>query len=181
MDGQLTLIEMAVMITIGAIISVPMQIPDRGIILGLVALIGVVTFHRGVNWMTVKHEKLARAVEGTMDVLVKDGILQLAAMEAVGISKQHLFSQLRNQQILNLGKVKRVYFEACGLFSIYKDEGDMPGLPLYPSDEMQVIHEHARPASGFLACKNCGHIIHSKETTAPCSNCKESKWIPAIY
>jgi len=181
MDGQLTIIEMAVMITIGAIIAVPMQIPDRGIVLGLVALMGVVLFQRGVNWITVKNEKLARAAEGTMDILVKDGMIQLAAMASAGISKQHLFSQLRNRQILNLGKVRRVYFEACGIFNIYLEQGEMPGLPLYPSDELQVVHEHARPAPGFFACKNCGHIVHGHDAAAPCSNCKKNEWIPAIY
>jgi len=181
MDGQLTLIEMAVMITIGAIISVPMQIPDRGIVLGLVALLGVVSFHRGVNWLTVKSEKLGRVAEGTLDILVRDGVLQIGAMQATGISKQHLFAQLRNQQILNLGKVKRIYFEACGLFNIYLENHEVPGLPLYPSDEAQVIHEHARPATGFVACKNCGYTIHSTRTTTPCSNCKKNEWIPAIY
>jgi len=34
MAGQLTISEMAVMITLGAIIAAPIQLPDRGLILG---------------------------------------------------------------------------------------------------------------------------------------------------
>ena len=56
MDGQLTLTEMAVMITLGAIVSVPMQIPDRGILMGVVALVCALIFQRGWNRVTVKNE-----------------------------------------------------------------------------------------------------------------------------
>jgi uncharacterized membrane protein YcaP (DUF421 family) len=77
MDGQLTLAEMAVMITFGAIISVPIQIPDRGILLGVIALVCVLVFQRGLNWLTMKNEAIEKTTQGEMSILVKDGVLQL--------------------------------------------------------------------------------------------------------
>src|SRR5687767_8208554 len=55
MSGQLTITEMAVMITLGAIISVPMQLPDRGILPGLLALLCALAFQRGINWLGFKN------------------------------------------------------------------------------------------------------------------------------
>ena len=58
MDAQLTITEFAVMILLGAIISVPMQMQDKGIVLGVTALTCVLLFQRGINWLTVKNERI---------------------------------------------------------------------------------------------------------------------------
>jgi uncharacterized membrane protein YcaP (DUF421 family) len=178
MDGQLTLTEMAVMITLGAIVSVPMQIPDRGILLGVVALFCVLIFHRGLNWLTVKNEKIEEATQGVMSTLVMDGALQLEQMRKVGLSKQNLFAALRKEKIFNLGKVKRVYFEGCGLMNIYEEENAKPGLPILPSDQMELVKYQTEIDDAHMACTNCGHV--SDMAQKPCPVCNETKWIEAV-
>ena len=59
MDAQLTITEFAVMILLGAIISVPMQMQDKGIVLGVTALTCVLLFQRGINWLTVKNHMMS--------------------------------------------------------------------------------------------------------------------------
>jgi uncharacterized membrane protein YcaP (DUF421 family) len=179
MDGQLTLTEMAVMITFGAIVAVPMQIPDRGVLLGVIALLCVMAFQRGVNWLNVKNEKLEKVTQGSMTTLVKDGIMQLAEMRATGVSKQHLFAALRGKKILNLGKIKRVYFEACGLMNVYEQDGaGKPGLPVLPSEEMDLMISETKVDNDHVACTNCGNVSDNAETT--CSECGEKKWMKAV-
>ncbi|HZY82462.1 MAG TPA: hypothetical protein VFE50_23210 [Cyclobacteriaceae bacterium] len=73
MNGQLNLTETAVMITLGAIISVPMQMPDRGILIGVIALICVLILQRFFNWTSVKSERLENATQGKLAILVRDG------------------------------------------------------------------------------------------------------------
>jgi uncharacterized membrane protein YcaP (DUF421 family) len=61
MSGQLTIMEMAVMLTLGAIVSVPMQMPDRGLLQGallllctrrfIVALHGTISAWGNVAWL----------------------------------------------------------------------------------------------------------------------------------
>lgn len=46
MSGQLTSIEMAVMLTLGAIVSVPMQDPARGLLQGVLLLALVLIFQK---------------------------------------------------------------------------------------------------------------------------------------
>ncbi|TDH21567.1 hypothetical protein EXU57_18840 [Segetibacter sp. 3557_3] len=86
MNGQISIMELAVMVTMGAILALPMQAPDRGLLQGFVAL------------------------------LVKDSVLQLKTLERSNITKQLLFSVLRQKNIYHLGKVKRMYIEGCGSF-----------------------------------------------------------------
>lgn len=179
MDGQLTLTEMAVMITFGAIVAVPMQMPDRGILLGVIALVCVMIFQRGLNWLNVKNEKLEKISQGSMSTLVKDGIMQLDEMHATGISKQHLFAALRSEKILSLGKVKRVYFEACGLMNIYEHEDESrPGLPVLPSQQMDLVVSQTKVDHEHVACTNCGNVSHNG--SRKCSICGEIKWMKAV-
>src|ERR1700712_4094690 len=55
MSGQLTIMEMTVMLTLGAIVSVGMQVPDRGIVLSLLVLLVTLAFHRGLGELGFKN------------------------------------------------------------------------------------------------------------------------------
>lgn len=88
-------------------------------------------FQRGLNWLNV--------TQGTVSTLVKNGLLQLDEMQKTNMSRQHLFTALRGNKIYNLGKAKRVYFEACGMINIYLEYGDKPGLHILPTDELDFI------------------------------------------
>src|SRR5690606_22922220 len=101
MTGQLSVTEMAVMITLGAIVSVPMQLADRGIFLGLQVLLCALLFHQGINRWQVFSERAERIAEGLESLLVKDGVLQLASLKANKISRQQLFAALRNAGVFN--------------------------------------------------------------------------------
>jgi uncharacterized membrane protein YcaP (DUF421 family) len=176
MTGQLSVTEMAVMITLGAIVSVPMQIPERGIIQGFLILLLAVGFQRGLNYLSLKNRKIENITQGTTHVLIEDGILKLDTLKSCKITRQQLFSVLRNKEIFNLGKVRRVYLEACGLFSIYKYVDDRPGLPLYPQQEAKAIPTNER--KDLFACINCGALAKTDEDG--CSHCNNNTFIKAI-
>ncbi|GAB3817376.1 hypothetical protein [Pontibacter rugosus] len=54
MNAQLTLTEMAVMITLGAIVSPAMQLPDRGILPAIVILSCILFLQRGLGQLSFK-------------------------------------------------------------------------------------------------------------------------------
>jgi len=112
MSGQISLTELSVMITLGAIVSPVMQLPDRGIFFGVLVLFVALFFQRGLNWLAFKNEKIEHLSQGKMSMLIKDGTLVLEEMEKTHITKQQVFSFLREKRITNLGKVKRGYLEA---------------------------------------------------------------------
>jgi len=176
MSGQLTSTEMAVMLVLGAIVSVPMQTPDRGVLQGVFMLFLIMAFQQGLtNWMR-KNEKLEDTMQGTFSLLVKDGVLQIKEMDTVKISREQLFAVLRGQQIYNLGQVKRLYLEACGDFSTYKQKEARPGLSIMPRMDQSIRERQQRINDQGVVCFHCGHVEMPKEGTHLCTVCGQEHW-----
>lgn len=184
MSGQLTIMEMSVMLTLGAVVSVPMQMPDRGIVQGVLLLLCAVAFQRGISFLGFRNGKMEDTLQGKTSLLVKNGILQLDQMAKDRVTKQQLFAQLRQENIYNLGMVDRVYLEACGLFSIFTSPDPKPGLPVLPPDDPDIlkITQGAKLGTGpvtLLACVNCGWV-KPKEADHHCEDCGNNEWVNAI-
>jgi uncharacterized membrane protein YcaP (DUF421 family) len=179
MSGQMSVTEMTIMIIIGAIVSVPMQFPDRGLLQGVVLLTGMFFLYNFINLLGVKYKKAEALLQGHPLLLVKDNRLNLGEMRSASISKQQLYAQLRSKDIFNLGEVKRVYLEASGIFSVYKEEHAKAGLLLFPPED--GIQESVVETDGDkVACANCGFTKEKKDHDAvACSYCKNTTWIKA--
>ncbi|WP_256009152.1 DUF421 domain-containing protein [Desertivirga xinjiangensis] len=181
MGGVLTISELAVMLTLGAILSVPMQMPDRGILQGIVILIFVLLVQRGLNLLEFKHKKVEKLTQGDITVLVEDGMLNLKNMKRSRISKQQVFSELRKNEIYNLGTVKRMYHEACGLFSIYRYDEERPGLSVFPpADASKYDSMQKNGQSDLMTCCLCGYTKSDPDEADHCKSCDGNEWAKAI-
>lgn len=178
-SGELTITEKAVIIMLGAVVSIPMQVPDRGILQGLLILLCIVGYQRGLTWLTIRSRKSEQLTQGNMCMLVKDGVLQLETMRKSRISHQQLFGEMRSRQVYNLGKVKRLYLESCGTFSLYQQKDPRPGLPIFPPDDEEILSTQQTAEQGFKVCVNCGTLAPPKGTNTACSFCGEQKWMDA--
>jgi uncharacterized membrane protein YcaP (DUF421 family) len=181
MSGQLTISEMAVMITLGAIVSAPMQVPEKGILQGIVILLCALAFQRGLNFLTVKSKKAETLVLGEACLLVCDGRIDLDQLREEKMSTQQLFAMLRNNHFFNLGQIERAYLEANGSLSVYAFSDERPGLSLLaPSDKRDRETQHSDSAD-HLSCRNCGNTVSAEESKQPCGNCGANTWDNAIY
>jgi len=181
MSGQLSIMELAVMLTLGAIVCVPMQIPDRGILQGFVLLLCGLVFQRGISLAGVLNKKVEDLTQGKVALLIKDGVLQLDAMQKERISKSHVFAQLRRVKIYNLGVVDRMYLEVSGIYSIFKSQQPRAGLSVFPVND--EINREMKPAgdgnSAELACSNCG-FVKAEDDKGTCPDCGKHEWVKAI-
>ncbi|GAB4024856.1 DUF421 domain-containing protein [Spirosoma koreense] len=180
MNGQLTNLELSVMLTMGAIVSPAMQLPDRGLLSGLLALVCALLFLRGLNFWGYRSGKAETIIQGTETAVVKDGILQLEVMASNRLSHQQVYAALRSENVYNLGKVKRLYLEAYGMFSIYQDEKGKPGLSLLPPSDAEIQSIHQHPTEKHLACMNCGNTTDDQPEPGPCPVCQANQWTEAI-
>lgn len=176
MGGQLTISELAVMITLGAIVSPGMQMPQTGLLLCTVILICALLFQRGLNLLEYKSERFERVTQGTLSILVKNGVMQLDEMRRTKVSRQQLFAALRSQQFYNLGDVARVYLESCGLFSIYQQQEHQPGLPLFPPGDASIVGFGQRTLHGTTVCANCGLVPATERQVVNCPECGADQW-----
>lgn len=182
MTGELTIMEMAVMLTLGAIASTPMQVPNRGILQGLILLLCAVGFQRGISYLGYRSHKFENLTQGTPTLMIRDGILQIENMRNDRISRSQLLAALRQQEIFNLGITERVYLEACGNFSVYKATGNKPGLPIYPTGD-DVLKEqeqlNLKSVRGIKVCTTCGKVFPENATNR-CDNCNQTDFITAV-
>lgn len=180
MNGQITNLDLAVMLTMGAIMAPAMQLPDRGLLSGVLALFCALAFLRGTIQVGVKSNKAEKRIQGRATILIKDGVILLDEMAQNRLSHQQVFAALRSENVYNLGKVKRLYFEAYGMFSIYQDETGKPGLSLLPPSDIDIRSIHQNPETSTLACSNCGNTQPASPAPGPCSRCGADRWTNAI-
>lgn len=175
MSGQLTILEMSVMLTLGAIVSVGMQVPDRGITLSMVVLVCTLIFQRGLSWWGVKNPRIEELSQGKISTILKDGVMDLEEMRRCRISRQQLFADLRSKNIFNLGELRRVYLEACGIFTTIR-QASVPGLSTLPPDDHVDLLIHY---TSDMACKSCGNVQPYQSPLQACRHCGATGWTQA--
>jgi uncharacterized membrane protein YcaP (DUF421 family) len=178
MSGQVTNLELGVMLTLGAIVSVPMESAERGIIPGLVLLCCIVLMQRASSQLEACSPRAARLLIGETSLLVSDGVLRPQELKRAHVSQQQLFSVLRTQQVRHLGEVERVYLEAFGAFSVLRRSQPSSGLSIIPSSRATSSGE---PTSTPV-CSYCGKKAPSDnpEKGSRCDNCEHTEWTQPV-
>jgi len=173
MSGQVSNVELGVMLTLGAIVAVPMVTPQRGVTTGLSLLICVVAFQQAVSVLQSRSPRVERVVVGRVTRLLADGKLMVDELEHSGISKQQLFSVLRAEGVRQLGELERVYLEAHGCFTVLHRDPPEPGLSILPSPADQA----AQPGADIApVCGYCGQLSRGGPAPLSCDNCGRSEW-----
>jgi uncharacterized membrane protein YcaP (DUF421 family) len=179
MASQMTVTELSVMITLGAIVSPATQLPDRGLLFGAVGLLVAVLYQRGVNFWAFKNQKVEEITQGRMVLLVKDGVMLRDQLKKNHITHQQLFALLRENNIYNLGKVKRGYLEACGIFSVFEEKESKPGLSVFPPNDPIVKDVQEEADNQLMACETCGNVQTLTGKDTKCAICNQVTWIAA--
>jgi len=179
MAAQMTLNELAVMLMLGAIVSPAMQLPDKGILFGVLVLICVLLLQRGLNLWEFKNVKVEKTTQGDMSLLVKDGILNVEELEKTKVTRQQLYTMLREKQIFNLAKVERAYLEADGLLSVFENSEGKAGLSIMPPSDKEILTTQNELDSNNMACCNCGHVQKMVNKNAACKVCHTTEWSKA--
>lgn len=180
MSANISIFEMGVMITLGAIISVPMQTAERGMLPGVVILVCVIIFQRGLSWLSYKYKKIELLTQGDVSLLIKDGVIDVGELKRAKLSHEQLFAKLRGKKIRHLGQVKRAYLEASGIISIFRETDITPGLSILPSRD-KVLYDHEERSNRFYTCKNCGYLENTESASRkPCANCGAKDWDGAV-
>lgn len=96
MAAQLSISELAVMITLGVAIGVPLQIPAQGLLPAGVLLISALTFQRGVSYWAYRRRQIEVMTQGDVTTLLEDGRLLLDNLRKASLTPGRVFSELRS-------------------------------------------------------------------------------------
>ncbi|ACT91786.1 DUF421 domain-containing protein [Dyadobacter fermentans] len=179
MASQLSRNEMIALVSLAAAIGVPLQAPDRGILAAVVIAIVVVAIQQLAAWLASRNQKLESVTQGDMTILVADGVMQLDNMRKTGISRERAFAQLRSNGVVQLGQVKRLYFEAGGTFTFMKEDDPSPGLGILPGHDHQFELRRYRP-SDRMVCDKCGLVAPYHDYSGNCVRCDGEKIVMAV-
>jgi len=176
---QLTLFEVAIILSLGSAAGDPMFQEELPVIYALVVLFSVIVIYKIVTWLASKSAFINKILEGQAMVVVRDGMFDLKHEHDGDFSKMEFFSELRNKSVEHLGQVKMAVLEIDGSMSIlfYPDQEVKYGLPLFPDDYKQ-IEEDSQDIQ--VACMYCGQIISHIPVDRTCPRCQRDKWANAM-
>ena len=179
MAGQLTILELGVMLTLGAIVAPAMQAPNVGVLVGIFILLCVLGFQQGLTFLSFKSKKIEWLTQGKACIFIKDGVLILDEMKKARVTRQQIYAILRSADIFNLGQVERMYIESSGEFSIYQNKDAKPGLPLYPPNDQAIKNEQPNPDEKLKVCISCGYVDNCNNELE-CGHCHQKEWTSVV-
>ncbi|QJD96851.1 DUF421 domain-containing protein [Mucilaginibacter robiniae] len=180
MSSQIGRTEMAALVSLAAAIGVPLQAPDRGLLPAVAIAIVVVFTERWIAARAYKSQNFEKFIQGNIDVLVKDSVMDLKNMKKVRLTRERLVSQLRSNGIKQLGEVKRFYMEANGSFTLIQEETPKPGLSIIPHWD-EDFNNRFKKTGEKMVCQTCGLTQKkSDDDKQQCPQCGDCKWTDAV-
>ncbi|MBL1408975.1 DUF421 domain-containing protein [Sphingobacterium sp. C459-1T] len=177
---QLTVFEVAIIISLGSAAGDPMFQKDLPIVYAVIVFACVMLVYKTITWLASRSEKLTHVLEGKVLSIVKNGTFDLQHEDDNNFSKMEFFAELRNLNVEHLGQVRDAVLEVDGTLSVlfYADEEVRYGLPLFPTSYKKV---NVSTTEGPFACMYCGCIVGEHNKDFPqCKRCGKSKWAKAL-
>jgi uncharacterized membrane protein YcaP (DUF421 family) len=182
---QLTFFEFAIILALGSAVGDPMFYEDVPLLHGALVVTVIVLVQRAIVVITERNKRLEVLFESSPRRLIKDGVLDLKALRQEKLSKDEVFSRLRENGLTQLGEVDRAYLEPSGNISVWRrTQKDVAGLTLMPDEDPDYpsVYEASREVTTtqLYACQHCGT---TRELSAPgilpkCI-CGSKRWVRA--
>ena len=111
LSGRIGNVELAVMLALGAIVAVPIQDPVRGVLPGLLLLVVLLALQRGSSALGARHPTFEQATQGSVSLLVVDGVLALPELRRARISVNQVLAVLRSQGLSQVPAIRHLHFQ----------------------------------------------------------------------
>ena len=176
---QLSVFELAIILSLGSIAGDPMFTEDLPLIQALLIMSVIIMMYRLTTWLMMKYQPFEDLLEGKSLYIVEDGVLVLEKIKRGKMSHDEFFAEMRQQGIEHLGQVRAGLLESDGKFSIllFHPEDIRYGLPLFPKQYQQVTQIEPNT---YYACMYCGHVDHPDQPEQSCPRCGCCRWAKAI-
>ncbi|MCO8041537.1 DUF421 domain-containing protein [Acinetobacter bohemicus] len=176
---QLSVFELAIILSLGSIAGDPMFTKDLPLIQALLIMSIIITMYRLTTWLMMKYQPFEDLLEGKPIYIVENGRLVVEEIKKGKMSHDEFFAEMRQQGIEHLGQVRTGLLETDGKFSIlfFKPEDVRPGLPLFPKTCMTI--QDVKPEQ-LYACIYCGQVQHLSHVEQICPRCTSADWTEAM-
>ncbi len=185
--GQLSTLELAIIICFGSAVGDPMMGAEVPILHGLVVITTVAFLQIGLEYFINKNKKLEAVMEGRPDCVVDNGRIMCEQLKINSLSHEDLFRFLRGKDVEHLGQINKAYFETSGLMSVifHAPKNVKPGLSVLPCDnEEEEIYKEGSvsPEQSSFSCIICGATKQYavNEGFEKCNDCNTLNWSRSV-
>jgi uncharacterized membrane protein YcaP (DUF421 family) len=174
---QLSIFEVAIIITLGSAAGDPMFNKDIAILPSILVFGAILGVYRLLTFIAAKSERFESVLEGDPMYIIEDGMFTM--QEEHSFAKDEFFAEMRAEGIEHVGQVRTALLETNGTVSFYyfSDEEVRPGLPILP----KPYNKRSKSVSGTgkYACTFCANVVEATGTHE-CPRCKHDEWVAAI-
>ncbi len=176
---QLSLFEVAIIISFGSAAGDPMFNQDIAIVPCLLVLLTIIAIYRIITWAVMKWETVESVFEGDPEYIIEDGLFVLKHEDRHTFAKDEFLSEMRQQNIEHLGQVRTAILETNGTvsFFFFADDKVQYGMPVLPKPYGKMNSDI--PIPGKYACTYCG-CVEELTVGKKCSRCNKQSWVKAI-
>jgi uncharacterized membrane protein YcaP (DUF421 family) len=186
--GQLSTLELAIIISFGSAVGDPMVGANVPILHGMLSISVVAIFQIWVERLINKNKKVEAFMEGQPGLMVENGVIQWECMVNENLSREDLFRFLRGKEVDHLGQIHKALFEISGQVSVMfqPPKKVRPGLSVLPENNIPLDavlnNEVPIPKAGYYSCMNCGNTkeFNQQNKFPTCEVCKTEEWIKSV-
>ncbi len=176
---QLSIFEVAIILSLGSAAGDPMFIDDAPIAQAFVVMCTIIILYRLVTWAMMKSKKIEILLEGKPLCIVENGLMVIQDMRKEKYSHDEFFAEMRQQSVEHLGQVKVALLETDGCLSLlfYANDDTKWGLPLFPNHYKKAVDLNPEL---FYSCMYCGMTQRLLNLESQCPRCKGKDWAQSL-
>jgi uncharacterized membrane protein YcaP (DUF421 family) len=176
---QLSIFEVAIIISLGSAAGDPMLNKESALIPSLLVFVVILGLYRLLTYLSAKSLKVEEILEGVPMYVIENGRFTLEEEGDSNFAKDEFFAEMRAVNIEHVGQVRSALLETNGQvsFCYFADDQVKPGLPVYPKLYNQRSKDIRVP--GEYACTYCAKVSYLHQATA-CSRCGKEEWVAAL-
>lgn len=177
---QLSIFEIAIILSLGSAAGDPMFNEDIPIVHALIVFAVILLLYRLTTYLMTKSKAIETALEGRPIYIVKNGLLIIEDIKQEKYSYDEFFAEMRQKKIEHLGQVKIALLETDGCLSVIPfSKGNIQwGLPIFP-DEYKVA-DHLK-VELFYSCMHCGQTQYLNHLNEKCPRCANTSWVMSAH
>ena len=177
---QLSVFELAIILSLGSAAGDPMFNDDIPIIQALIVFAVIILLYRLTTYLIMKSDSFETMLEGRPMYIVKDGLLIVEDIKQEKYSYDEFFAELRQNKIEHLGQVKSALLETDGCLSVipYAKDNIKWGLPIFPDHYQKAQRFDSKK---YYSCMLCGQTQFISSLNAQCPRCKCDRWAESAF
>ncbi|WP_076850059.1 DUF421 domain-containing protein [Rubeoparvulum massiliense] len=117
--GKLSVFDVVVTLMIAELAAIIIEEPKQSIWMGIVPILTMVLLQIIISYISMRSIKVREMMDGTPVVLIENGAICDANMKKMRYNMDDLMTQLRSNQIANIGDVEFAILETSGKLSVF--------------------------------------------------------------